>query len=117
MKRVAGETRSLVNARDLQLECARVLHETLLIPVLMYFSETMLWKEKERSRIRAVLQMDNLRGLLGIRRMGRVTNARIRELCGAKKRVDERIDECVLRWFGLVERIENKRTAKRIYVG
>ena len=27
----------------------------------------MLWKEEERSRIRA-LQMDNLRGLLGIRR-------------------------------------------------
>ena len=51
--------RSLVNARDLQLECARVLHETLLVPVLMYGSETMLWKEKERSRVRAV-QMDNL---------------------------------------------------------
>ena len=34
--------RSLVNARDLQLQCARVLHETLLVPVLMYGSETML---------------------------------------------------------------------------
>ena len=43
-----------------------VLHETLLVPFLMYGSETMLWKE--RSRIRAV-QMDSLRGLLGIRRM------------------------------------------------
>ena len=31
------------------LECARVLHETLLVPVLMYGSETMIWKEKERS--------------------------------------------------------------------
>ena len=30
--------------------------------------ETMLWKEKERSQIRDV-QMDNLRGLLVIRRM------------------------------------------------
>ena len=57
-----------------------VLHETLLVPVLMYDSETMLWKEKERSRIRAV-QMDNLRGLLGIRKMDRVPNARIREVC------------------------------------
>ena len=55
-----------------------VLHETLLVPVLMYGSETMLWKEKERSSFRAV-QMDNLRGLLGIRRMDRVPNARIRE--------------------------------------
>ena len=60
-RRVAGGIWSLVNARDLQLECARVLHEALLIPVLMYGSETLLWKEKERSRIR-VVQMNNLRG-------------------------------------------------------
>ena len=47
----------------------------------MYGSETMLWKEKERSKIRAV-QIDNLRGLLGIRKMDRVPTARIRELYG-----------------------------------
>ena len=35
-RRVAGAIRSLVNARDLQLECARMLHETLLVPVLIY---------------------------------------------------------------------------------
>ena len=39
-RRVAGAIRPLVNARDLQLECTRVLHETLLVPVLMYGSET-----------------------------------------------------------------------------
>ena len=33
-KRMAGAIRSLVNARELQLECARLLHETLLVPVL-----------------------------------------------------------------------------------
>ena len=43
----------LVNARGLQVECGRVLHETLLVPVLKYGSETMIWKE-ERSRIRVV---------------------------------------------------------------
>ena len=55
------------------------MYETLLVPILVYGRETMLWKEKERSRIR-VVQMDNLRGLLGIRRMDRVPNAGIREL-------------------------------------
>ena len=30
--------RSLVNTRDMQLECARVFHETLLVPVFMYGS-------------------------------------------------------------------------------
>ena len=73
-KRVTGAIRSLVNVRDFQLQCARVLHKSLLIPVLMYGSETMLRKKKERARIKA-LQVDNLKGLLGIRRMDRVPNA------------------------------------------
>ena len=33
------------------------------------------------------------------------------------KSVDEKIDEGVLRWFGHVERIENDRVTKRVYVG
>ena len=41
LRRVAGAIRSLVNSRDLQLEYARILHETLLVPVLMCGSETM----------------------------------------------------------------------------
>ena len=55
------------------------MHETLLVPVVMYSSETILWKEKERSKVWAV-QKDNLTGLLGIRRTDRVPNAQIREL-------------------------------------
>ena len=61
----------------------------------------MIWKENERSRVRAV-QMYNLRGWLGIRRMDRVPNARIRELCRMKKALNERIDEGLLRWFAHV---------------
>ena len=61
--------------------------------------------------------MDNLRGFLNIMRMYRVPNARIRELYGVTKGVDERIDEGVLRWFDHVERMEKERIAKRFYVG
>ena len=50
----------------------------------MYGGETRIWKEKERSRVRAV-QMYNLRRLLGIRRMDEVPNAWIREMCGVTK--------------------------------
>ena len=53
------------------------------MPVLPYGSEKIIWK-KEMSRIRGV-QMDNLRGLLGNRRMDKVLNAGIRELCGVTK--------------------------------
>ena len=71
--RISVVIRLLVNAKSLQLECARVLQEKLFVPVHMYGSKTMIWKE--RSRIRAV-QMGNLRGLLSIRRMDRVLNGR-----------------------------------------
>ena len=69
-RRVAVAIRSLVNAR--------VSHESLHVGVLMYSSE----KEKSRTR---TLQMDNLKGLLGIRRMDKVQNAWIKELCGVTK--------------------------------
>ena len=111
-RKVAGAIRSLVTGRGIQLECTRVFHGTLFVHVLMYCSDTMIWK-KGRSRIRAE-KMDNLRGLLGIKRMDKVTNAQIRELCGVNQGVDERIDEGALQWFGHVERMENDRNAKRV---
>ena len=60
--------------------------------------------------------MDRLKGLLGIRRMGRVTNSRIREMNGVMKGVQERIDESVFRLFGYIQRMGNDRIAKRVYV-
>ena len=46
--------------------------------------------------------MDNFRGLPGIRRIDKVPDARIRELCRTTKGVDERNDD-ILQWFGHVE--------------
>ena len=40
--------------------------------------------------------MENLRVLLGIKRVDEVPNALIRQLCGVKKGVDEKIIEGVL---------------------
>ena len=99
----------------MQLECARVLHKSLLVPDLTYGSETMIWREKEKSRISTV-QRDNLRGLLGITRMDKVLKAQIRQLCRVMKGLDKKI-EGVLQWFGHVERIENDWIAKRVYIG
>ena len=51
--------------------------------------------------------------MLGIRRMDKIPNARIR----LAKGIDERIDGGVLGWFDHVERMEKDRFAKRVYVG
>ena len=92
---------SLAKTRYLQLRCARVLHVVLLMPVPLYGSKRMLYRENERSWIRAV-QMDNLKGLLGIGEVDKVRNARIRELFGVSKGEDKRIVEYVFGSFGHV---------------
>ena len=73
--------------------------------VLTHGNKTMKWRKKERFRILGV-RMDNLRGLLGIRRMDKVPNARISQLCEMTKGVDEKG----------VERKMNDRITKRVYV-
>ena len=88
-RRVSGVIRSLVNARDMQLECARVHYETM--KHCMYLFLCMALRQCYRKRRRDLglgLYMDNLRGLLGIRRIDRVPNTRISELCGVTKKVD-----------------------------
>ena len=51
-RKVGGTIKSMVNARGLQPEFVMVLNVTLLVHVLMYDNETMIWKEEERSRIK-----------------------------------------------------------------
>ena len=76
-RKVVGAIRSQVNDMGLRHECARVLHDSFLVSVILCDCETMIRREKEKSRIRAV-QMNNLRGLLDIRKMDILQNARIR---------------------------------------
>ena len=57
--------------------------------------------------IRAV-QMDNFRRLVSLRKMDKVPNVRIRELCGVTK--------VLMKVFSHVERMENDKIAKRVYV-
>ena len=52
--------------------------------------------------------------MLDIRRMDIIPNAGIKELCGVRKCLDERIAEGVLFWFGNVERMERDMIAKRV---
>ena len=58
-----------------------------------------------------------MRVLLGVIRMDRVPNQRVRELCGVTNGLDETINESVLRWFTHVERMGNERIVKRYIWG
>ena len=83
-RKVAGAIKSLVDVKGLTLESARVLHEDVLLPVLMYSSETIVWNKMYRSKVQCV-QMDNLKGVLGVRRIDKMRNERIRECVVGRK--------------------------------
>ena len=65
-----------------------MMHEGLLVPVLIYESETVVWMEKERSRISAI-QMDSVSGFLVIIKICKMLDACVRKLCGETNRVIE----------------------------
>ena len=113
-RKMAGAIRSLVNVKGMSVECARILHESILVPTLVYGSETMVWKERDRRRVGAV-QMDNLRGMLGIRRIDKVRNECIREVYGIEKGLNEVITENILRWYGHMKRMDQTRLVKKVY--
>ena len=47
-RKVAGSIRSMVHARSWQLEFSKVLHESLLVPVLTYGNEIMIYGGRRR---------------------------------------------------------------------
>ena len=55
----------------MQPDCPKVLHKGQLVSVLMYESEPLVWGKKETSRNRNE-QKENLRSLLGTRRIDRI---------------------------------------------
>ena len=75
---MTGAIKTLVNAKSLSLECITVLSKSLLVHSLLYGNEVMVWKQKYRSKVQTV-EMDNLRGMLGVRGIDKMRNELFRE--------------------------------------
>ena len=62
-----------------------------------------------------VLEMKCLRSLVGVSRMDRVRNEEVRRRTGIERELASRADQRVLRWIGHVERMDDYRTARRVW--
>ena len=62
-------------------------------------------RSTERSKVN-VLEIMCLRSLFGVSRMDRVSNEEVRMRAGIERELASGEDLRVLRWFGLVERID-----------
>jgi hypothetical protein len=63
------------------------------------------------------IHMRALRSMIGVKLSDRVRNEVIREKCGVKEDVVTKVEKNMLRWFGHVQRMDERRLTKEIYEG
>ncbi|CAG9109123.1 unnamed protein product [Plutella xylostella] len=112
--RVNGALHSIVASQAVSKQARLAVHNAMLVPTLMYGSESWVWQKKHESRLNAV-EMRSLRSMLGVTLNDRLRNSFIREKCGLKEDVVTRVEKGMLRWFGHVERMNDERVTKEIY--
>jgi hypothetical protein len=113
-RNVCGAIKKLVNQKSLSLECARALHEGVLVPTLLYSNETLTVYERDVSRLQAV-EMSLLRNMIGVTRWDRHRNEEIREWCGVSVSLSERGVRGRLRWAGHLCRMSDERWPKIVF--
>ena len=108
-----GNDVELWEENKISREVKRESYERVVIPTVVYVSETWSLSEQERRHIE-VFEMMCLSNICGVRRVDRVRNAITRERCECELSVLERIERKVLKLFEYVERMGEK-LVKREY--
>ena len=83
------------------------------MPTALYGSETWNLGAAERKKLN-VGEMRCLRSMCGVTRLDRVRNEEIRRRTGVVRELAGRAEQGLLRWFGHVERMEDRRMVKKI---
>src|SRR5215469_12175415 len=81
----------------------RRVFESIMVPKVLYGSETWSLNAKERNDLE-VYKMKGLRSMCGVSIRDRVRNVRIRERCGWERGLLSRYEQNVLKWYGHVIR-------------
>ena len=86
------------------------IYEGVIVPKALYGAEAWGMRSAERRKVN-VLEMKCLRSLLLV---SLVRNEEMHKRTGMERELASRADQRVLRWFGLVERMDEYRTARRV---
>ena len=103
------------NERSVSIGVKRDLYERIVVPTVMYGSESWGMRVEERNKL-DVAEMNCLRSICGVTRRDRVRNEVVRQRVGVHEKLSKRIDRKVLKWFGHVERMGSERLTKRVYM-
>ena len=112
-RKVAGAMKRLWRNEGMGMEAKKALYEGVVIPTVLYGSETWGLREAERRKL-DVLEMGCLRSMCRLSLRDRVRNEEVRRRTGVERKLSSRVDQNVLRWFGHMERMDEERVAKRV---
>ncbi len=102
------------------MEVKRDLRNSILLPTLLYGSETWTWNRAQQSRVCA-MEMSYLRGACGVTRWEGESNESMYERCSmgacasrVKCGVVEWVKRNAFRWFGHIERMNSEEFVKSV---
>ncbi|CAG4954309.1 unnamed protein product [Parnassius apollo] len=109
-----GALNALVKRQGMVKSARLAIHNAVLVPTLLYGSETWVCQKKHKSKLN-VVEMRSIRKMCGVTLADRKRNEEIRNMAGLKDDLITKIDRGVLQWFGHVERRSEDRMVKKIY--
>ncbi len=110
-----GGMKGVLHNRALGVNAKRRLYEGEVVPAAMYGAETWSVREAERNRL-DVFEMRCLKSMVGITRMDRVRNEKMRRREEIMRKMSERVDQSVLSWYGHVVRMGEERQTNQVWM-
>ena len=112
--KLAGVLRLLWQNRSLSRKAKVKMYEGIVVPIMIYGSETWNMSASDRTRLE-VVEMKCLRGICRLTRLDRVINVNIRTRCELGVSIGTKVEKNILRWFGHVERMSDERLVKKVH--
>ena len=110
--RVIGALREIFK-KGVSREVKMRLYESIFVPTVLYGCESWVLNAKVRKKIE-VVEMRILRDIANVRRIDRIRNARVREMCGCSASLEGIMERRILVWFGHVTRMNQERLVKYV---
>ena len=105
--KLSGVMKRLWKDRYLGVNVKRMMYESIVVPSVLYGADALGLKEREHKRLN-VMEIKCLRGICGATRMDKISNEEIRRRVRVQNKLSGRVENCVLRWFEHVERMDNE---------
>ena len=98
-------------AKDITLATKMELYRVLVLSILLYGAETWTLRKEDENRL-LVFEMMCLRKILGVSRLDKIRNTKIRQTLNLKHTIIDQVNQKRMRFFGHIQRMHPTRYPK-----